>query len=145
MIFIKHLEDELVKDRLISFVRVGDDSNMSASQKRNRIRPDVSGSLLLEANERVEKEPGTDKIIINCVRVKRQELEYDEQVQVRVFYWAAFYGYNYFLRYLIEQKKWSPFIKSFRNRSIISGAIMGEQVETVRLLLGDYKYKDVSP
>ena len=41
---------------------------------------------------------------------------------------------------MVETRKWSPFIKSFRNRSILSAAIWGSQVSTVRLLLGDYNY-----
>lgn len=45
---------------------------------------------------------------------------------------------------MILSRKWSPFIKSFRSRSVISGAVWGEQVETLRMLLGDYKYENVS-
>ena len=62
---------------------------------------------------------------------------------MRTFYWAAFNGYNRYLRHMILSRKWSPFIKSFRNRSIISGAVWGSQVETVRMLLGDYQYSNV--
>ena len=62
---------------------------------------------------------------------------------MRVFYWAAFNGYNKYLRYMILHRRWSPFIKSFRNRSVISGAVWGSQVETVRMLLGDYEYKNI--
>ena len=60
-----------------------------------------------------------------------------------MFYWAAFYGYQSYLKLMIEELRWSPFIKSFKLRSIISGAIMGSQVETVRFLLGEYKYEKI--
>ena len=39
-------------------------------------------------------------------------------------------------------RKWSPFIKSYRNRSIISGAIWGSQVSTVRMILGEFKFEN---
>ena len=29
------------------------------------------------------------------------------------FYWAAFYGLNKYLRYMVLSRRWSPFIKSF--------------------------------
>ena len=60
------------------------------------------------------------------------------------FYWAAFYGLNKYLRYVVLSRRWSPFIKSFQNRSVISGAVWGERVETLRMLLGDYQYENVS-
>ena len=44
---------------------------------------------------------------------------------------------------MILHRKWSPYIKSFRNRSIISGAVWGSRVETLRMLLGNYDYKKV--
>ena len=64
--------------------------------------PNESGVLLLEGNEPLEKDPISDKIIIRCEKVKRQELSYDETIEVRIFYWASFYGYNAFLRYMVE-------------------------------------------
>lgn len=63
---------------------------------------------------------------------------------MRVFYWAAFHGFNRYLKYMVLHKKWSPFIKSFRNRSIVSGAIWGENLETIRLLVGQFKYENTS-
>ena len=63
---------------------------------------------------------------------------------MRIFYWAAYNGFNKYVRYMILVRRWSPFIKSFRNRSIVSGAIWGSQVETVRLMLSNYKYENIS-
>ena len=45
---------------------------------------------------------------------------------------------------MVEDLRWSPFIKSFRKRSIISGAILGKQIDTVRFLLGDYVYEKIA-
>ena len=85
-----------------------------------------------------------DKIIIKCEKVRKQQLTEDETIDCRIFYWAAFNGYKKYLRLMILHRKWSPYIKSFRNRSIISGAVWGSQVETLRMLLGNYKYEDVA-
>ena len=60
-----------------------------------------------------------------------------------MFYWASYNGYNKYLRYMFLNRQWSPFIKSYRNRSIISGAIWGSKVETVRMMLGNYKFEAV--
>jgi len=59
---------------------------------------------------------------------------------MRIFYWAAFYGKKEILRIMIEDLKWSPFIKSFKLRSVVSSAILGSQIDTVRFLVGEYKY-----
>ncbi len=84
------------------------------------------------------------KIIIECTAIKRQDLTYEETMHMRVFYWAAYHGLNRYLKYMILHKKWSPYIKSFKNRSIVSGAIWGENLDTIKLLVGDYKYTNVS-
>jgi len=77
---------------------------------------------------------------IKCSRVKRQELNEQETIDLRVFYWAAFYGKDKFVKIMIEELCWSPFIKSFRLRSIVSAAVLGNQVDTVRMMIGDYEY-----
>lgn len=41
--------------------------------------------------------------------------------------------------------KFSPFIKSFQNKSVISGAVLGGQVEILRMILGLYTYENVDP
>ena len=86
---------------------------------------------------------GVKKSIIVCSKIKRQELNESESIDIRIFYWAAYYGFDRYLKYMVLQRKWSPFIKSFRNRSIISGAIWGEQSETVRMLLGEFEYSKI--
>lgn len=97
----------------------------------------------LMGNEFMKTEDG-ERLIINCQKVKKQQLDHEGTIDVHCFYWAAFYGLNKYLRYMVLSRKWSPFIKSFRNRSIISGAVWGEKVETLRMLLGNYKYTNVS-
>ena len=43
---------------------------------------------------------------------------------------------------MFVNRKWSPFIKAYRNRSILSGAIWGSQVNTVRMILGEFKFEN---
>ena len=90
------------------------------------------------------KQTEDDKIIINCRKYKRQHLTESEAIDCRIFYWAAFNGYNRYLRLMVLHRKWSPYIKSFQNRSIISGAVWGSRIETLRMLLGNYRYENVS-
>ena len=45
---------------------------------------------------------------------------------------------------MVEELKWSPFIKSYKLRSVVSGAILGGQVDTVRMLLGNYQYEKIT-
>ena len=76
------------------------------------------------------------KTIVECHAVRQKDLDDDQRMQMRIFYWAAYYGLNKYLKYMILHKRWSPFIKSFRNRTVVSGAIWGEQLDTIRLLIG---------
>lgn len=93
----------------------------------------------------VTPEEEGSKLIIHCEKIKRQQLNHEETIDMHCFYWAAFYGLNKHLRYMVLSRRWSPFIKSFQQRSVISGAVWGEKVETIRMLLGGYKYENVSP
>ena len=114
--------------------------NLAASQQK------TSRQLLLEMGnefERTTEEEGS-KLIIDCKKVKRQQLDHAETIDMHCFYWAAFYGLNKYLRYMVLSRRWSPFIKSFQQRSVISGAVWGEKVETIRMLLGDYKYNNIT-
>ena len=75
----------------------------------------TSRQLLLEmgdALERTSEEEGA-KLIIDCKKVKRQQLDHSETIDMHCFYWAAFYGLNKYLRYMVLSRRWSPFIKSF--------------------------------
>ena len=88
--------------------------------------------------EFMDIDPDTGKKIVVCEKVNKNELTEAEQVDTRTFYWAAFNGFDKYVRYMVVNLKWSPFIKSFRNRTIVSGAIWGSRIETIRMLLGEY-------
>ena len=53
-------------------------------------------------------------------------------------------GFKKTMRYMIVCRMWSPFIKSYKNRSIISGAIWGSQVELIRMMVGQYKFMNIT-
>ena len=44
---------------------------------------------------------GNKRFVIECQKVKRQELDEIESLDVRIFYWAAFYGYERYVKYMI--------------------------------------------
>ena len=85
-----------------------------------------------------------DKVVIKCEKINWRQLNDAEAEDVRVFYWAAYYGFDKYVRHMIVSRRWSPYIKSFKNRSVISGAIWGEKIETVRMMLGEYHYENTS-
>ena len=60
---------------------------------------------------------------------------------MRIFYWAAFYGRTKTMNLMIRHRRWSPYIKSFRNQSIMSAAIRGERISLVRRLIFNYEYR----
>ena len=63
---------------------------------------------------------------------------------MRIFYWAAYYGRTKTMKLMIRHRKWSPYIKSFMNQSIMSAAIRGERLNLVRHLIFIYEYKGVT-
>ena len=90
----------------------------------------------------VQKGPD-GKTIIKCRKTRRQQLSEKELVDCRVFYWAANLGLEEYVRLMILQRRWSPFIKSFEERSIVSGCIIGKQTELLQSILGEYTYEGV--
>ena len=119
--------------------------------KMSQVSPGLASESMVGRGREIQKEMGNtfektadDKLLIHCQKVKASQLDHEETIDMHCFYWAAFYGLNKYLRYMVLSRRWSPFIKSFQNRSVISGAVWGERVETLRMLLGDYQYENVS-
>ena len=79
--------------------------------------------------------------IVRLKVVKRAQLDGPGDVaMLRVFYWAAFYGYkDTIIDYMILYKRWSPFVKSYKKQSILTASIKGKKVGLVRLMSG-YHY-----
>ena len=55
-------------------------------------------------------------------------------------YWSAYYGLTEYVRWILIARKWSPFIKSFKRRSVLAATICGKQIETAKMLLS-YTYE----
>ena len=89
----------------------------------------------------LEVDPTTGKSIVWLKKVRRTELDDVETAELRIFYWAAFYGRAKTVNRMIMHRKWSPFIKSFRNQSVMTAAIRGERVSIVQRLAGAFEYK----
>lgn len=41
---------------------------------------------------------------------------------------------------MITELKWSPFLKSFNDRSVLAGAIIGKQRSVCKIIIEDYEY-----
>ena len=94
--------------------------------------------------EETNKSVGVNEIGQRIVRLKAISRSYlhstMDKALMRVFYWAAFYGYNdTVVDYMILHKRWSPYIKSFKRQSVLTAAIRGKRVTLVRLM-SDFKF-----
>lgn len=56
------------------------------------------------------------------------------QPALRTFYWAAYYGKLDAIKIMIELLRWSPMLPTYKNRDILSAAILGEQPDIVNYL-----------
>ena len=96
--------------------------------------------LLKKHMENLEANETQDKFKIYLTKVNKKELNDTETCELRVFYWAAFYGLKRFVRLMLYVKRWSPFMKSFKSRSLLSGAIIGKQTEIASIILDEIEY-----
>ena len=46
---------------------------------------------------------------------------------------------------MLLKLRWSPFLKSFKKRSILTSAICGKQGHTARMILKEYEYTAIVP
>ena len=77
-----------------------------------------------------------------CASIDQTGLSRVDEDDLRIVYWAAFYGLTEYVRWILVAKKWSPFIKSFKKRSILAATICGKKIETAAMILS-YKYESV--
>lgn len=71
------------------------------------------------------------KVEVIIEKVSRHQLKEEEKAELRIYYWAAFYGRGKSINAMIMQRKWSPFMKSFHNQSILVAAIRGQRTKMV--------------
>lgn len=86
----------------------------------------------------------TKKTIINLRATLTEDIPDGQQPLLRLFYWASYFGFEADVDLFISNLKWSPFIKSFKKQSALSGAMRGGNIETAKLILS-YDYKSNQP
>ena len=85
---------------------------------------------------------GSGQRLICCAKINKCQLSAAETCEMRVYYWAAYYGRSKTVNRMVMHRKWSPFIKSFRNQSVMTAAIRGERVAVVQRLAGAFHYEN---
>lgn len=85
----------------------------------------------------MSERPGERTFIL---KFKKKELDKEFEVPLcNAFYWSAYYGDKEKIRSMIVDYKWSPFIRAFNKRNILTAAIMGKQDYVVeRILTRDF-------
>ena len=150
-VFAKWLEAVMLKE----MIAAGSVPDVQVADLENGAEPDKSKQTekggyeaLVEKKIRTEDmkkalpvDPDTGKTIIELAKVRRTELNEDESAELRIFYWAAYFGRSKTVNRMVMHRKWSPFIKSFREQSVMTGAIKGERVNIVQRLAGGFEYK----
>ena len=79
------------------------------------------------------------------MRTNKAELKPHEKKDLHIFYWAAFFGLKKYVRLMLIKRRWSPFIKSYKDRSVLAGAICGRRPKVCRMILKEYEYQAVVP
>lgn len=69
-----------------------------------------------------------------CALISESQLTAEQQADLHVFYWAAYYGDLEACKIMTLTYRWSPMMKSFRERDTISGAVLGQQADVVAFL-----------
>jgi hypothetical protein len=49
----------------------------------------------------------------------------DDYHVARATYWAAYYGMRSMVKYYIQGLKYSPYLRTFKRRSVLMGAVCG--------------------
>ena len=78
---------------------------------------------------------------ICCTRINQKEMSERETCRLRIFYWAAFYGIKNIVRLMLVHCRWSPFIKSYRGRSVATASVIGQQAHVAQMLISEYEYR----
>ena len=149
-VFAKWLEARTLKE----MIQAGAVSDVKVADLENGAEPDKSKATEKGGYEElVQKKISTEdlkkslpvhengKSIVKLAKVRRTELSDAESAELRIFYWAAYYGRSKTVNRMVMHRKWSPFIKSFRNQSVMTAAIRGERVAVVQRLAGAFHYE----
>ena len=53
-------------------------------------------------------------------------MDRNKHALLTVFFWAAYFGNAKGVKYMIEVCRWSPMLRSYKGRDILSAAIIGK-------------------
>tara|TARA_B110000285_G_scaffold9671_1_gene9726 strand:+ start:229 stop:396 length:168 start_codon:yes stop_codon:yes gene_type:complete len=54
-----------------------------------------------------------------------------------LFYWAGFYGWDKIKDFFLEKIGISPFMKLFRNQSVVDACVIGQQYDMLKDMIED--------
>jgi hypothetical protein len=60
-----------------------------------------------------------------------------------LFYWAGFYGWDKINDFFLEKIGISPFMKLFRNQSVVDACVIGQQYDMLKDMIED-TYKGIN-
>ena len=115
-------------------------SENSYERKNSRFVRGVNIDTYGQDLEQVEGDEG-ERLLVRCRKINYRELNAEETIWLRIFYWAAMFGLKKYIRLMVVKLRWSPYIKSFRNQSVLMAAIIGKNVEVCRMLINEYKFE----
>lgn len=71
--------------------------------------------------------------------VNAKQLKKSQKALAHLFYWAGFYGWEKIKVFFLEKVGVSPFMKLFRNQSVIDACVIGQQYEMLKDLVENTK------
>ena len=95
--------------------------------------PDAQADLSFDGCDERFDELGR-KIIV-CYEIDEKKLKIEQQLILRIFYWASYYGRVNAVEMMVELLRWSPMMKSYKQRDVLSAAILGGQENVVLYLM----------
>ena len=119
--------------------------SVSGMNESAALRKMSTKALHTQFGEDLQTHTDGQKKILPCVRTNKIELKPSEKKDLHIFYWAAYYGLKKYVRLMLIKRRWSPFIKSYKNRSILAGAICGGRSKVCRMILKEYEYQAIVP
>lgn len=114
-------EQEEGEQRASEKVNIFQAAHQVFGQKPTQIVPDqlavsvANKGTVTRLNQELPRNEDDTKYIVDVVRVNKKQLSQEEAQDMRIFYWAAYYGFKKYVRLMIIHRRWSPFIKSFKN------------------------------
>ena len=66
-----------------------------------------------------------------------KQLNSSQKALSHLFYWAGFYGWDKIKDFFLEKIGISPFMKLFRNQSVVDACVIGQQYDMLKDMIED--------